>query len=228
MKANKNFEKDTIKILEGELIITFVGHGSLMMEYNSKIIHIDPFSTQADYSTMPKADLILLTHHHPDHFDINALEQINTENTIIIASESCQHESESWKMKTMKNGDKTEAIGLSIEAVPAYNLVHKIPNGPPFHPKGDGNGYIVSFAGFNVYIAGDTENIPEMNSLKNIDIAFLPMNIPFTMTPDMVADAARAFKPKVLYPYHYGNTDTNELVELLKDQSDIEVRIRKM
>jgi L-ascorbate metabolism protein UlaG (beta-lactamase superfamily) len=100
--------------------------------------------------------------------------------------------------------------------------------GVPFHPKGVGNGYIVTFGGKRVYIAGDTENIPEMKNIKGIDIAFLPMNLPYTMTPEMVADAARSFKPKILYPYHFGETDTAKIVDLLKDEKEVEVRIRKM
>jgi len=126
----------------------------------------------------------------------------------------------------MKNGDVKTIDGLTVEAIPAYNLVHKRKNGKPFHPKGSGNGYIILFGDKRVYVAGDTENIPEMKNLKRIDIAFLPMNLPYTMTPEMVADAAKAFKPKVLYPYHYGKTDTSKLVQLLKDSKEIEVRIR--
>jgi L-ascorbate metabolism protein UlaG (beta-lactamase superfamily) len=128
----------------------------------------------------------------------------------------------------MNNGDVKTVEGLKIEAVPAYNIVHKRDTGQPFHPKGIGNGYIITFGGKRVYVAGDTENTPEMKSLKNIDIAFLPMNIPYTMTPEMVADAAKAFKPKILYPYHFGETDTSKLVSLLKETPEIEVRIRKM
>jgi len=128
----------------------------------------------------------------------------------------------------MKNGDVRAVDGLKIEAVPAYNIAHKRPDGTPFHPKGNGNGYVVTFGRLRVYVAGDTENIPEMKDLKKIDIVFLPMNLPYTMTPEMVADAARMFGPKVLYPYHYGQTDPNELVKVLADDEDIEVRIRKM
>ena len=105
--------------------------------------------------------------------------------------------------------------GLKIEAVPAYNIVHMHDSGEPFHPRGVGNGYIITFGDKRVYIAADTENTREMKELKNIDIAFLPMNVPYTMTPEMVADAAKAFKPKLLYPYHYGNTDTSRIVDLL-------------
>ena len=117
---------------------------------------------------------------------------------------------------------------VSFEAVPAYNIVHERASGEPFHPRGDGSGYIITFGDKRVYVAGDTENVPEMKKLKNIDIAFLPMNLPYTMTPEMVADAARAFRPKILYPYHFGKTDTSELVRLLAAEESIEVRIRKM
>lgn len=128
----------------------------------------------------------------------------------------------------MANGETAAYQGLKIEAVAAYNIVNKRGENMPYHPKGSGNGYVITFGDKKVYVAGDTENIPEMTTLKNIDIAFLPMNLPYTMTPVMVADAARMFKPKILYPYHYGNTNTGELVELLKNDKDIEVRIRKL
>ena len=128
----------------------------------------------------------------------------------------------------MRNGDKQTIAGLPIEAVPAYNILHKREDGQPFHPKGVGNGYILTFGDTRLYLAGDTENIPEMKNLQDIDIAFLPMNLPYTMTPEMVADAAKMFMPRILYPYHYGNTDVTKLVDLLKAEKDIEVRIRKM
>jgi len=128
----------------------------------------------------------------------------------------------------MNNGDVKESLGIKIEAVPAYNIVNVRGPGLPFHPKGDGNGYVLTFGDKRVYVAGDTENIPEMAGLKNIDVAFLPMNLPYTMTPEMVAEAAKVVRPKVLYPYHFGNTDTGNLVALLKDEKGIEIRIRNM
>jgi L-ascorbate metabolism protein UlaG (beta-lactamase superfamily) len=128
----------------------------------------------------------------------------------------------------MNNGETQTIDGVKIEAVPAYNIVHKRENGEPYHPKGLGNGYVLTFGDKRLYIAGDTEDIPEMKSLQAIDCAFLPMNLPYTMTPEMVADAATAFRPKILYPYHYGDTDTSRIVLLLKDANGIEVRIRRM
>ncbi|MFH1626194.1 MAG: MBL fold metallo-hydrolase [Pseudomonadota bacterium] len=175
---------------------------------------------------MAKADLILLTHEHPDHLDLTALEIVRRENTVLVLTEACAGRVKGGSV--MHNADVKTVLGLKIEAVPAYNIVHMRSEGQPFHPKGAGNGYVITFGDKRVYVAGDTENTPEMKNLKGIDIAFLPMNLPYTMTPEMVADAAKAIKPKILYPYHYGKTDTSKIVDLLKDTKGIEVRLRKM
>jgi L-ascorbate metabolism protein UlaG (beta-lactamase superfamily) len=220
------FEEDTIKTSAGDLKITFIGHGTLMFAFNGKTIHIDPWSRLADYTRMPAADLILVTHEHGDHLDGEAIEVLKKEGTKLVLPRACAEEIDGGII--MNNGDVRTIDGLKIEAVPAYNIVHKRSNGSPFHPKGRDNGYVITFGDKRLYVAGDTENVPEMKKLKNIDIAFLPMNLPYTMTPEMVADAARAFKPKVMYPYHYGETDLTVLGNLLKDSKEIEVRIRKM
>lgn len=222
----KDFEKDTIQTSKGNLEITFVGHATLMFKIAGKIIHIDPVSRQADYSQMPKADLILITHEHGDHLDPAALKEITTDKTTLILTAACYRKYR--KGKVIGNEEKTSWNGIQIEALPAYNLVHKRKNGAFFHPKGVGNSYLLTIGDKRIYIGGDTENIPEMKVLKQIDIAFLPMNLPYTMTPEMVADAALAFKPKILYPYHYGKTDPQKLVALLKDHPEIEVRVRQM
>ena len=224
--AKEKFETDIIKTSAGDLKITFVGHGTLMFNFGGKIIHVDPYGNLADYSTLPKADLIFLTHEHPDHLDLKALNAVRTGKTVVVLNEACGKQVQGGI--GMMNGDVNTLEGLKIEAVPAYNIVHKRDTGQPFHPKGVGNGYIITFGDKRVYVAGDTENIPEMKGLKNIDIAFLPMNLPYTMTPEMVADAAKVFKPKILYPYHFGETDTSKVVSLLKGTPEIEVRIRKM
>lgn len=224
--AEESFETDGITTSEGDLEITFIGHGSLMMTFGEKVIHVDPFSRLADYARFPQADLIVITHHHSDHLDLKALDKIRTENTEVVLTQKCAEKVSGGVV--MKNGDVQTVMGIEIAAVPAYNLVHKRDDGRLFHPKGEGNGYVMTFGDARVYVAGDTENTPEMKTLKGIDYAFLPMNLPYTMTPEMVADAANAFKPKVLYPYHFGETDTSKLVELLKDNTDIEVRVRKM
>jgi L-ascorbate metabolism protein UlaG (beta-lactamase superfamily) len=223
--ALEQFEKDLLKTSAGDLEITFLGHGTLMFTFGGKVIHVDPYSKVADYAKLPQADLILITHDHGDHLDPAALKPIRTEKTIVILTEACAPQVAGGTV--MKNGDVQTVLGIKIEAVPAYNIVNKR-NGQPYHPKGSGNGYILTFGDKRVYIAGDTENTPEMKALTGIDVAFLPMNLPYTMTPEMVADAAKVLKPKILYPYHYGDTDTSKLVELLKDTKEIEVRIRNM
>jgi L-ascorbate metabolism protein UlaG (beta-lactamase superfamily) len=222
-EAEKMFEEDTIQTETGDLKITFFGHASLAFTYQGKVIYVDPVGnpsgTPVDYAKMPKADLILVTHEHFDHLDPKAISTLRKEQTRIILTKACAGRVSGSTV--MKNGDVLTVEGIKIEAVPAYNIAQK------FHPKGVGNGYILNFDKTRVYVAGDTENTPEMKQLKNIDIAFLPMNLPYTMTPEMVADAAKAFGPKILYPYHYGQTDPNKLVDLLKD-SQTQVRIRKM
>jgi L-ascorbate metabolism protein UlaG (beta-lactamase superfamily) len=226
MSTEMKLEVDHFSTKAGHLDITFIGHGSLMLNWNGLIIHIDPFGKQADYGILPKADILLVTHEHGDHMDLKAVNQITTTNTQIIYTKSCEKQLPGGLV--MKNGDKETVRDLKVEAVPAYNLVHKRENGEPYHPKGEGNGYILTFEDLRVYIAGDTENIPEMSQLINIDIAFLPMNLPYTMTPEMVAQAANLFKPRILYPYHYGQTNTSKLVKLLRSEKDIEVRIRQL
>ncbi len=224
--AQGKFETDIIQTSAGNLEITFIGHGTLMFKFNGRVIHIDPWTQQADYTKLPKADLVLITHEHGDHLDLKALEILRTAKTIVVCPKITAQQVSGATV--MNNGDVKTIEGIEVKAVPAYNLIHKRENGQPFHPKGDGNGYILTLGGKNVYVAGDTENIPEMKELKGIDIAFLPMNLPYTMTPEMVADAAQAFQPKILYPYHFGETDASKLVSLLKDAKGIEVRIRRM
>lgn len=224
--AQKDFSSDIFQTSAGDLKITFIGHATLMFTFNRKVIHVDPYQRVADYSRLPKADLILITHEHRDHLDPDVISMIRTDSTEIILTQECARKVSGGLI--MKNGDTKTVLGLKIEAVPAYNIVHMRRGNVPYHPKGNGNGYVVTFGNKRVYVAGDTENIPEMKALKNIDIAFLPMNLPYTMSPEMVADAAKAFNPKIMYPYHYGRTDTSEIIELMKDVKGTEVRIRKM
>jgi L-ascorbate metabolism protein UlaG (beta-lactamase superfamily) len=226
MAADRRFESDTFSTQEGDLVITFIGHGTLMLNLGGKVVHVDPWTNLADYSQLPDADLILVTHEHRDHLDIKAIEEIRTQRTLILANPAAASAIE--RSESMVNGQKRTVLGLSIEAVPAYNIIHKRQDGSPFHPKGNGNGYVIDFGGKRIYIAGDTENIPEMKMLGNIDIAFIPVNLPYTMTLEMAADAARTIRPGILYPYHFGETRIEELAGMLKGESDIEVRIRPM
>ena len=210
-------QTDILKTSGGDLQITCIRHATLMFAYAGKVIHIDPISIYADYSTLPKADLILITHEHIDHLDPKAIRAISKAATAVIVNPGA---SKALPDATVvKNGETKTVAGVKIEAVPAYNS---------YHPKGNGNGYVLTFGDKRVYVAGDTENIPELKALKDIDVAFLPMSLPFTMSPEQVADLAKAIHPKVLYPYHTRETNAAVLTNLLKDEQAIEVRIRDM
>ena len=217
------FETDEFESASGNISVTFIGHGTLMIQLASITIHVDPVSSEVDYSNMPKADLLLLTHHHSDHMDEAAIDILKKDGTVIIGTKACGKQIS--EVVVMENGDSQTLADLSIEAVPAYNIS---PGRDRYHPKGRDNGYILTFGGKRIYIAGDTEDTQEMRQLKDIDIAFLPMNQPYTMTPMQAAGAASVFRPKVLYPYHFSGTEPTELTRPLADEEGIEVRVRKM
>lgn len=218
-------EFDKVTTSAGTVELHFIGHGSLMFKVNGTVIHIDPVSSMANYDFLPKADIILVTHEHGDHLDAALIGKIKKQGTFVLCNAGSA-KTMPWAM-VMQEGNRQELKGIVIEAVPAYNIVNERAPGQPFHPKGQGVGYVLTVGGKKFYVAGDTENIPEMKELKNIDVAFLPMNLPYTMTPEMVADAAKAFKPRILYPYHFGETDPNKIVEMMKGTST-EVRIRNL
>lgn len=226
LASAQGFEKDVIPTSAGDLSITFVGHGTLVFGHAGKTVHVDPYGKLADYGALPKADLVLVTHTHGDHLDPAAIAAIRKPETQVVVAPDCEGKLEGALV--LHNGEQKTVAGIVVAAVPAYNLVHERPDGTPFHPRGRGNGYLLSFGDTRVYVAGDTENVPEMKALARIAVAFLPMNLPYTMTPEMVADAARAFRPRILYPYHFGETDTARLVDLLKDEKGIELRLRKL
>lgn len=218
-------EFDKITTKDGIVELHFIGHGSLMFKWNGYVIYIDPAGSSGNFEFRPKADLILVTHEHGDHLDPKLIADLKKPGTLLFCNENSLSKVP-WGL-AMRAGDRQEINNIIFEAVPAYNLVNESTPGNPYHPKGIGVGYVFTIGGKRFYVAGDTENIPEMKTLKNIDVAFLPMNLPYTMTPAMVADAALAFRPKILYPYHFGNTDTTEIVNLLKD-SGIVVRMRNL
>jgi L-ascorbate metabolism protein UlaG (beta-lactamase superfamily) len=218
------YEHDTFDTGKGKLTIYFFGHASLMMVWGKIVIYVDPVMEHANYAKLPKADLILVTHEHFDHLDTKAIAAVAKKGTRIVLNQSSRDKL--GQGEALKNGDSTEVDGIAIRAVPAYNAT---PGHEQFHPQGGrDNGYVLNVGSQKIYIAGDTEDIPEMAELKNIDIAFLPMNQPYTMTPQQAAHAVAMVKPKILYPYHYGDTDTGELVKLLKDVKGTELRIRRM
>lgn len=217
------FETDRFEAGGGKLAIYFIGHGSLMIHYGKLVIQVDPVGRYADYGKLYKADIVLITHEHSDHLDAEAVSQTEKQGTRIILNRAARDQL--GKGEVLKNGDLVTVRGIKIAAVPAYNTSE---GRDRFHPKGRDNGYVLTIGDKRIYIAGDTEDIPEMADLKNIDIAFLPVNQPYTMTPQQAANAARAIKPKVLYPYHYGETDVSVLSGMLKDVPGLEVRIRSL
>jgi len=216
---------DKINTSAGVVEMYFVGHGSLIFSVNGYFIYIDPVRSAGKYDNLAKADIILVTHEHGDHLDPQLISTLRKDATVMYSSVAAAT-SVSWA-HPMKAGDKKTINNIEVLAVPAYNIVNLRAPGQPFHPKGAGIGFVITIGDAKIYVAGDTENIPEMKELKNINVAFLPMNLPYTMTPEMVADAAKSFNPKILYPYHFGNTNTDLITNLLKD-SGIEVRIRNL
>ena len=219
------YQTDTFKTKGGkEVVITAIKHASLRIQYDGLEIQVDPvveYAPATDYSKFPKADVILVTHEHFDHFDRDAIAALRKDGTEIVANPAVQKMLGSGT--AMTNGEsRVVAKGIKLDAVPAYNTT---PGHTQFHPKGRDNGYVLTIDGLRIYIAGDTEDIPEMAGVKDIDVAFLPCNQPYTMKPEQVAKAARTIKPKVLFPYHYSQTPVKRVAELLAG-SGIDVRIR--
>jgi L-ascorbate metabolism protein UlaG (beta-lactamase superfamily) len=218
-------DKDIIKTNLGDLAVRYVGHASLILEFQGKVIHVDPVGREGDYATLPKADLILVSHEHSDHFDPAAIALIAKPGTAIILTEACFEKL--GKGIVLKNGDRTTVQGIEVEAVPAYNIVSMRSPGVPFHPRGRGNGYILTLAGSRIYLAGDTEATPELKGLKDIAVAFLPVMTPYTMSAEMAAEAVRAFRPRIVYPYHSNDDTLAQVVPLLKAIPGVEVRLPK-
>ena len=206
---------------EGTVKITPIRHASLMIEAGGQVIHVDP-SMAGNYEGLPAADVVLITDVHGDHMDPKAIEKVHKAGTTVIAPKAVV---EKGVEATVINNGESKKIGKwNIEAIPMYNMTRGPSAGTLYHDKGRGNGYVLTYGGKRFYIAGDTEGIPEMRGLKNIDVAFIPMNLPYTMTPAEAADAVRAFAPKVAYPYHYQKSDVNAFKSDLAN-TKIDVRI---
>lgn len=203
-------------------------HASLAIETEGRHIYIDPISQYADYASLPKADLILITHSHYDHLDSAAVAALSTAATTVVCDRTSS-ETLGGKCLTMKPGDTLAPRDyLSIEAVPAYNTSE---DRLQFHPRErEDCGYVLTIGGTRIYIAGDGENTPEMKALHGIDIAFLPVNQPYTMTVDQAVDAVKAIRPAIFYPYHYGEVEEKtDIDRLSRELTDVtEIRIRPM
>ncbi|MBR7156965.1 MAG: MBL fold metallo-hydrolase [Bacteroidales bacterium] len=231
----------------GLINVEHLAHGSIHIDWEGMHIYVDPYSDLYNYSKMKKADLIILTHAHTDHYDGKAIKEIATPNTEFIISkgvETCvnhdltkmgidvdnnelnvdpstnlenvfrdAHSLKNCTLHTLYNNDTIKIKGIEIKAIPAYNINNKRDNGHPFHIKGQGNGYILNMGGFKIYIAGDTEFIPEMEEAKGADIAFLPKNLPYTLSDEEFIKAANFIKPKNLYPIHYFEINPKVLLD---------------
>ncbi|WP_394353953.1 MBL fold metallo-hydrolase [Adhaeribacter swui] len=222
---------DQLATKKGPVIIQPVLHGSVVFTWDKKTIYVDPYGGAAAFTGLAAPDLILITDIHGDHTDLKTLESINTSKAKFIAPAAVAEmlpEALKSKVTVMKNGDQSIQLGIGITAVPMYNLPETTDSR---HPKGRGNGYVLNMGGKNIYLSGDTEDVPEMRALKNIDAAFVCMNLPFTMDVDQAAQGVLAFKPKVVYPYHYrgqnGLSDVENFKKLVNaGNNQIEVRLR--
>jgi L-ascorbate metabolism protein UlaG (beta-lactamase superfamily) len=220
------YEVDSFTTKSGKTVkVHALVHASMRIEYDDREIQIDPVTKLGektiDYAAMPKADYLFITHEHHDHFDTTAIQLLTGDNTQLVTNQRC---AEMLGYGTvMANGDMLQlADDITLEAVPAYNTTE---GHQQFHPKGRDNGFILTLDGLRIYIAGDTEDIPEMAEIKDIDVAFMPCNQPYTMTVEQLVNAARIVKPKVLFPYHYGQTDVSGISSQLENDG-VEVRIR--
>lgn len=200
---------DSYKTPLGELQIEVFGHASLLFKINGMNIYIDPYSEVCSFEGKPKADAFLITHNHYDHYDINAIAPIEKDDSKFIVGPNVGKIDERYIV--LNNGDGITWNWIDVTAVPSYNINRRNEEGNHFHPKGVGNGYIIDIQGFRIYVAGDTEPIPEMSEIKDIDIAFIPKNLPYTMTDEEFISCANQIKPKYLYPYHYFTLDVEEL-----------------
>jgi L-ascorbate metabolism protein UlaG (beta-lactamase superfamily) len=217
---------DQLATKAGPLVIHPVNHASFVMSWNGKVVYVDPVGGAEPYRDLPRPDLILMTDIHADHMHAPTLAALMGPKTAIIAPAAVQAALPAElqaAVHTLANGETTTAEGIRIEAIAMYNTT---PERAKFHTKGRGDGYVLTLGGKRVYIAGDTEPTPEMLALKAIDVAFIPMNLPFTMTPQQAAEAVRAFKPKVVYPYHSRGSDVGEFARLVGTDAGVEVRVR--
>lgn len=218
---------DMLQTNMGPLTIQPVQHATLVLSAHGVTIYVDPSGGTAQFKGINYPNVVLITDIHGDHFDIKTLDSVKTQNTILIVPQAVADklpDADKANAVILKNGDNTMKFGITITAIPMYNL----PESPTaMHTKGRGNGYVLSIGGKNIYISGDTQGIPEMRALKNIDVAFVCMNLPYTMDVKEAADAVLAFKPKIVYPFHYRGQDTNEFKRLVDAGNEgIEVRLR--
>jgi L-ascorbate metabolism protein UlaG (beta-lactamase superfamily) len=224
--ADQALTGDRIPTADGDLIVHPVNHASLVLAWKGVTIYVDPVGEAGRYEGLPRPDLILVTDIHGDHLDAATLTSLAGAKTSIVAPKAVTDklpEALRTRTTTLANGETKSPLGVKIEAIPMYNTTAARLQ---FHNKGRGNGYVLTLGGKRVYISGDTEDIPEMRDLKDIDVAFVCMNLPYTMTVDQAASAVRQFKPKIVYPYHYRGSDLEKFKKLVGDDAGVEVRLR--
>lgn len=222
--AQDTLTGDQVETSEGDLTVHPVSHASLVLAWGGHVIYVDPVGGAAPYADLPKPTGILVTHGHPDHFDAPTLEALTADGAKLIVNEDVfgqLPDSLKGMATALANNTSGELSGLGVDAVPAYNTT---PDRAQYHPKGVGNGYLLTLANTRVYIAGDTEDTPEMRALTDIDVAFLPMNLPYTMDINQAADAVKTFLPRIVYPYHYGDSDVEAFAELVGTSADVRLR----
>jgi L-ascorbate metabolism protein UlaG (beta-lactamase superfamily) len=213
---------DHFTTAKGTLDVVPLNHASVLFQWSGKSIYVDPTIVALADASLPKADVIFVTDIHPDHLDGPAIDRIRKDGTIVVGPPAVSEKTHVDVV--MENGDARELVGLTAEAVPMYNLVRGPAPGKLYHDKGRGNGYVLGFAGTRVYLSGDTECTPEMRALSKIDVAFVCMNLPYTMPPAEARQCIEAFHPKVLFPYHYRGSDLTDVQALARQ--GIEVRTR--
>ena len=197
-----------------------IHHGSLVLKYKGKVIHVDPWS-RGNYGGVAKADLVLITDIHSDHMDPKQIQEVTKPGTIIIAPEAVQKAV--TKAQVLRNGETTGLLGIQVEAIAMYNLKRGPVPGKLYHTKGRGNGYLLTLGQERVYISGDTECVPEIRALKNVDIAFICMNLPYTMPPQEAARCINSFAPKVVYPYHHRGSELEEFKSGVRAGTEVRI-----
>ena len=218
---------DSFATEDGALKILPINHATLSLQWKDRTIYVDPVGGAKAFQGLPKPDLILVTDIHGDHFSKETLTELAGADTKLVCPAAVAEQLTPDlrnRATVLPNGQTGELLGIKIEAIPMYNLTAERLK---FHSKGRGNGYVVTLGGKRIYLSGDTEDIPEMLALKNIDVAFVCMNLPYTMTVEQAARAVRAFKPHVVYPYHYRGSDLNKFKELVGTDAGVEVRLRE-
>jgi len=224
-------QSDQIPAKKGDITVTPIFHGTVVFQWNGKTVYVDPYGGAARFAELPDPDLVLITHPHGDHLNKSTLQELNLSNTELIAPEAVIEdlgEITFKKIWSLKNGEMKKRHSITVEAVPMYNLPE---TDESRHPKGWGNGYVITMGGKRVYVSGDTEDIPEMRQLENIDVAFVCMNLPYTMTIEQAASAVLDFKPKIMYPFHFrgsgGFADVEQFKKMVNEGTDaVEVRLR--